>query len=176
MKLEDIDKLSLSESQSLLDLLSAKVSPRKSTDSEDEDQNQNLFVAAFIANKGSVHKACQAVGVSHKLYQRWLTDPLFKAKLSFGKETWIEELRRTAYELAIISKDKDMVKFLLINYAPEEFDSGLRKQLAENQGQIDVMQELSKEEVLESLKNDPMVDYTDPEFWQHIDGNSKAQS
>ena len=175
--LERVDNLSLQQAQGLLELLSAKVSPRKITDDDEEDSKQNLFVAAYIVHKGSPHKACKEVGISYKVYQRWISDPLFKAKLNFGKETWIEQLRAVAHDLALVSKDRDMIKFLLVNYSPEEFDSGLRKQLAQNQGQVEAlstMHELSKEEILSSLKNDPMVDYTDPEFCQNINANTKT--
>lgn len=175
--LDEVDKLSLQQAQSLLEMLSAKVSPRTVTDDDDEDLRQNLFVAAYIAHKGSPHKACKEVGIPYKVYQRWISDPLFKAKLNFGKETWIEQLRSVAHELALVSRDRDMIKFLLVNYSPDEFDSGLRKQLAQNQGTLDAVaqvHELSKEEVLQSLKNDPMVDYSDPEFWQHIDAKPKT--
>lgn len=175
--LDQIDSLTLTQSQELLNLLSAKISPRNTTDNDDEDSRQNLFVAAYIVHKGSVHKACREVGIPHRLFERWSSDPLFKSKLAFGKETWIEQLRSVAHELAIVSRDRDMIKFLLVNYSPDEFDSGLRKQLAQNQGTLDAVSqvhELSREEVLASLKNDPMVDYSDPEFWQHIDAKPKA--
>lgn len=177
--LDKVDELSPGESDRLLRLLESKTSRRVITDDDDLDSLQNLFVAAFIATKGSVHAACSETGITHKQYQRWLSDPLFKAKLAFGRETWIEELRRTAHELAVVSKDRDMVKFLLTNYSPEEFDSGLRKQLAQNQGQLDaigqVTKELTKEEFMKVLADDPMVDYTDPEFWQNLDGSSQVK-
>lgn len=157
----------------MLRLLDSQVNPKetiKTTDNPD-DLKQSVFVAAFIANKGNVQKACQEVSISHATYKRWKDDPIFQAKMDFGKETWISTLRQKAYEIAV-SGDKEMIKYLLNAYAPEEFDSGIKKQILQNKGQRDLMAEmtttLTQEQAMEALKNDPIVDYSDPEFWDGI--------
>lgn len=157
----------------MLRLLQEQVSPSdtvRTTDSPD-DLKQSVFVAAFIANKGNVQKACQEVSISHSVYKRWKDDPLFQSKLDFGKETWISSLRQMAYNIAL-SGDKEMIKYLLNAYAPEEFDSGFKKQLLANKGQRDVLSDMTRtmtqEEAMEAMKNDPIVDYSDPEFWDGI--------
>lgn len=65
-----------------------------------------------------------------------------------------------------------MIKYLLNAYAPEEFDSGIKKQILANKGQRDVMSDMTRtmtqEEVIQAMKDDPIIDYSDPEYWAGI--------
>lgn len=123
-----------------------------------ESLRQQMFLASFVENKGSIKKTCAATGVSYVTYAKWRKDPDFQGMLAFAQMSEVDALRARAMELAM-EGDKDLLKFMLSAFDPDNFDFKLR---AVKQGQELIAKNLETTRLNVSLEQLEKLNAEDP--------------